>query len=139
MYSMTSYVFEMRGHRSSTLGGRIKIESGIGLLGGKWTKVWHVTKNAQKDSLNPENEARMQKYGYHANEEWDRRLLFCVRKGIWEDGEGREVAREARPGEFEVCEAVGREGWRRDLAVSCWVMKVWMGEGLRWENDVKGW
>jgi hypothetical protein len=131
--------YEMRGHRSSTLGGLIKAECGKSLLGGKWTKIFHMTKNARKDSLNVENEARMQKYGYHADDEWDKRLLFSVKKGNWEDGEGRVVAKEGKRGEMEICETIGEEGWKRDLAVSCWVMQIWMRDGLRWVNDVKGW
>jgi hypothetical protein len=147
MYTMNCYElldtgyrsFEMRGLRSSTLRGTIKAETGKGLLGGRWTKIWHLTKNAKKDSLNVENEARMQKYGYHAKDEWDKRLLFCVKKGVWEDGEGKIVAREGTKGEVDICDAIGDEGWRRDLLVTCWVLQIWMRDGLRWENDVKGW
>lgn len=131
--------YEMRGHRSSTLGGTIKIESGKSLWGGKWVKIWHLTKNARKDSLNPDNEARMQKYGYHSGDEWDKMLLFCVKRGVWTDSEEREVAWESSSGEFEVDERTGREGWKRDLAVSCWVLKTWVCGGLRWDDDVKGW
>ncbi|KAF2680740.1 hypothetical protein K458DRAFT_421086 [Lentithecium fluviatile CBS 122367] len=147
MYTMNCYEligtgyrsYEMRGYRSSTLGGIIKAESGKSLLSGKWTKIWHMTKNSRKDSLNVENEARLQKYGYHADDEWNKRLLFYVKKGIWENGEGRVVAQEGKKGEVEVCETIGNEGWKRDLVVSCWIMQMWMREGLRWTNDVKGW
>ncbi|ORX96650.1 hypothetical protein BCR34DRAFT_593787 [Clohesyomyces aquaticus] len=144
MYTMTSH--EMRGLRSSTLGGIIRLETGSSLLSGKWIKVLHVTKNRRKDSMNAENEARMQRYGYHEDEEWDKRVVFCVRRGRWEDGEGRGVAVEmetqAEEGkgssrEFEILGEV--TGPRRDLLVSCWVWKTWVLEGLRWEGDVKGW
>lgn len=131
--------YEMKGHRSSTIGGSIKVETGRTLLGAKCIKMWHVTKNVRNDALNPENEARVQKYGYHAKDEWDRKLLFTVKKGVWEDGKGREVGRETGKGEFEVGEWVGKQSWRRDLAVSCWLLKTWMGRGLRWEDDVRGW
>ena len=134
MYTITTY--EMRGHRSSTLGGSIQLETGKGVLGGRWTKIWQLTKNARRDSLNPENEARIQKYGYHAQEEWDKRLLFVVRRGMWEDGGGRKIAVEGE-GAFEVLGTVSAP--RRDLLVSCWIMRVWTGEGMRWEGDVKGW
>jgi len=131
--------FEMHGLRSSTLGGTIKAESGKSLLGGKWTKMWHMTKNAKKSYMNVENEARMQKYGYHASEEWDKRLLYCVRKGVWEDGEGRVVAREGAKGGLETCDAIGNERWKMDAVVSCWVLHIWMRDGVRWKNDVRGW
>ncbi|KAF2794326.1 hypothetical protein K505DRAFT_212948, partial [Melanomma pulvis-pyrius CBS 109.77] len=131
MYTITTY--EMRGHRSSTLAGSIKLETGMSVLGAKWTKFWLFTKNARRDSLNPENEARLLKYGYHADEEWDKRLLFSVKRGVWEDGERRRVAVE-NGREFETLGEVS--GPRRDLLVSCWLKRVWMGEGIRWEDDV---
>jgi hypothetical protein len=67
LYAITTY--EMRGHRSSTLAGNIQVETGQSVLGGKWSKIWHLTRNARRDSLNPENEARLQKYGYKPEEE----------------------------------------------------------------------
>ncbi|KAF2117115.1 hypothetical protein BDV96DRAFT_19260 [Lophiotrema nucula] len=136
MYSITSY--EMRGHRSSTLPGHIKLETGGGKLsGGKWTKIWHVTKNTRRDSLNPDNDARLQKRGYQPDEEWDRRLLFFAKKGRWDDPKGDRIATE----DGDVFEFVngGMVGWRKDLLISCWVMRRWMtGDGLRWENDRRG-
>ena len=135
MYDITS--FEMRGHRASTLAGSIKLESGRELLGPKWTRIYLYRKSARRDSLNPENEARMHKFGYHADDEWDKKLLFQVKKGIWEVGEGRQVARE-HEGEFEVVD-LGLDGAKRDLLIACWLMKVWNGEGMRWEGDLKGW
>jgi hypothetical protein len=146
MYTMNCYElmntgyrsYEMKGLRSSTLGGTIKAKTGKSLLG-RWTKIYHMTKNASKDSLNVENEARMQKYGYHADDEWDKRLLFCVRKGVWQDEEGRVVAREGRRGEVDICDTLNNEGWKRDLLVACWVLCIWSRDGLRWVNDVKGW
>jgi hypothetical protein len=135
MYTITTR--EMKGHRASTLAGSIQLESGKSVLGGKWTKIWLLTKNARRDSLNPENEARILKYGYHADDEWGKRLLFSVKSGAWVDAEGRRVAVEEDGGRlFEVLEKVSRK--RRDLLVSCWVMKTWMGEGIRWEGDRTG-
>ncbi|KAF2192842.1 hypothetical protein K469DRAFT_552655, partial [Zopfia rhizophila CBS 207.26] len=37
LYAVTTY--EMRGHRSSTLGRNIQVETGGSVLGGKWTKI----------------------------------------------------------------------------------------------------
>jgi hypothetical protein len=136
--------YEMRGLRSSTLGGIVTVEAGKSVLGKKWVKVWHATKSRRKDSLNPENEERLQKYGYHAEDEWERVCLWTVRvkKGValWIDGEGRRVAMEEQGSEAEGkrFEVVGvEEAWKRDLMVACWVMKVWMG-GLRWDGDELG-
>lgn len=150
MYATTAYeipgirsTYEMRGHRSSTLAGVLKIESGSGFLKGKWTKIWQLTKNRRRDSLLADNDARMQKYGYHADDEWDKRLLFLVRKGCWQDGSGKDVAVEGEgEGEaamLEVLPNVNLEGRQMDLLVSCWVMRNWCVNGLRWEGDVRGW
>ncbi|KAF2729552.1 hypothetical protein EJ04DRAFT_66082 [Polyplosphaeria fusca] len=146
MYATTAYempglsaTYEMRGHRSTTLNGVIRFEGGSGIFSGKWTKIWQLTKNSRRDSLLTENEGRLQKYGYRADDEWDRRLLFLVRKGRWEDGDGKHVAVEEKDGAraFEVLGHV--DGPRKDLLVSCWVMRIWLQEGLRWEGDVRGW
>ncbi|KAF1999236.1 hypothetical protein P154DRAFT_232153 [Amniculicola lignicola CBS 123094] len=138
MYTIASY--EMRGHRSSTLPGSIRLESGSSFLGGKWTKIYLWTKSARRDSLNPENEARILKYGYHSRDEWDKRLMFSIKKGLWENGAGQRIAKEEEGKDGNVFELLaGYGGAQRDLAVSCWVMKVWMGAGMRWQGDVKGW
>ncbi|KAF2009484.1 hypothetical protein BU24DRAFT_75788 [Aaosphaeria arxii CBS 175.79] len=140
MYTITT--FDMRGLRSSTLGGSIQFESGGGLLGGKWVKVWHLRKTRKRNSLNPENERKIEKYGYHSRDEWDKQLLFLVKKGIWEDGEGRKVAIEDGNG-FEIVDpkVKDQEGanWKRDLMVASWIMRMWRVDGIRWENDIKGW
>jgi len=111
------------------LDGIITFDMGVGLTSSKSKakmKVWHSIRNTRRDALDPANEARMRKYGYRAEEEWDRRLLFSVKKGVWRDSKDKEVAREAREGEMRVTEVVGGEGWKRDLVVSCWVVKAWM-------------
>ncbi|KAJ4298859.1 hypothetical protein N0V90_004102 [Kalmusia sp. IMI 367209] len=94
-----SRTFEMRGRRSSALSGIVTFHSSKNLLGRGGVKVWHWTRSATRDALRPENEARMNKYGYRAEEEWNKRLLFSV-KGVfggweweevaWEDGKGIE-------------------------------------------------
>ncbi|KAF2870116.1 hypothetical protein BDV95DRAFT_575087 [Massariosphaeria phaeospora] len=140
MYSVSAYDGSMRGHRSSTIGGLITLETVKGLRGGRTTKIHRVTKNRRRDSLNPENEARMQRYGYQAKDEWDKNMLFCVKRGEWEDDEGVRIAVEGDGrSELDILARVEGRGWWRDLVVSCWVMRVWASDGLRWEGDVKGW
>jgi hypothetical protein len=135
MYTITSY--GMKGHRSSTLAGSIQLESGKRLLGGQRTKIWLHTKNARRSCLNPENEARLIKYGYHTDDEWDKRLLFSVKRGVWMDGDGRKVAiEEDNRAQFEVLGRVDRK--QRDLLVSCWIMRAWMMWEIRWEGDRTG-
>ncbi|PVI01039.1 hypothetical protein DM02DRAFT_628057 [Periconia macrospinosa] len=149
MYTMTVFdnvhvvgpkYYEMKGNRNRTIPGVIKAEFGAPSLTGRTLKIWHLTKSVQKDSLNPVNEAKMQKYGWKSESEWDKRLLFTVKKGCWEDKDGKVVARDGDDGkELKIVEGMKWEaGWRRDLIVSCWVYKAWT-EGLRWAGDVRGW
>jgi hypothetical protein len=58
-----------------------------------------------------------------------------VRRGVWEDGEGKKVAAEAGEGSFEILGNV--LGPQRDLMVSCWAMKMWMSNGIEWDADMK--
>ncbi|KAF2713791.1 glycosyltransferase family 31 protein [Pleomassaria siparia CBS 279.74] len=92
MYKMTGY--EIRGYRSSTVAGSIKPESGMGMLDGKWTKIWLV--------------------GYCADDDWNKRMLFSSKRGTWEDGDGRRI--------LSILGMTRRPN--RDLLVSCWVMKL---------------
>lgn len=93
----------------------------------------------------------MLKYGYHASAEWNRELLFRVRKGRWRDDAGHIVAVEAGENEgereFRIVEeeiegqemgngSYGVSGPRRDLLVACWMARVWTVEGLRWVGDL---
>ncbi|KAF2734691.1 hypothetical protein EJ04DRAFT_512381 [Polyplosphaeria fusca] len=130
---------EMRGHRESTLNGYVALETGKTVLGTKFAKFWHCTRNRERDSLRPENEARLRMYGYKPESEWDQKLLFMVKRSRWEDEGGKEVARDDGL-DFTIGEGVIKddEGWKRDLLVSCWVWKMWIVEGLRWEGDIEG-
>ncbi|KAF2200306.1 hypothetical protein GQ43DRAFT_79922 [Delitschia confertaspora ATCC 74209] len=124
--------------RETAARGKIVLESGMGITG-KWWKIYRVTKSPWRDSLNPKNQARLQKYGYHAADEWDKRLLFVVRKGgTWVDNEGKRVGAELTesksPGEVFTVEGEVEEK-RRDLLVACWLMKLWVVKGVRWEGD----
>ncbi|OCL06279.1 hypothetical protein AOQ84DRAFT_390292 [Glonium stellatum] len=129
MYTISEY--DMRGLRESTLRGIIKIEQGSGLRG-RYCKFWHLTKNAANDMLRSENEAKMQKYGYHVRDEWNKDLLFCIKKGKWKDDIGDVVAIE-QDMDFKIQTIVN--GMRRDLLVACWVARIWFAQGLRWEES----
>ncbi|KAF2495005.1 hypothetical protein BU16DRAFT_51983 [Lophium mytilinum] len=126
---------ELRGLRAGTLDGRIELTSGAGVRG-RWWKFWHVVRSQRFDALDPANEARIQKYGYRAEDEVERRVLFLVIRGDWWSGEGQKVAVEqgaekGGQGGIKVLDAAGDKR-RRDLVVACWVMRAWMGGGVRW-------
>lgn len=81
--------------------------------------------------LRAENEAKMHKYGYHAEDEWNKDLLFCVKKGKWKDNWG-DVAAIEEGKDFKIQTVV--DGPRRDLLVACWVARMWSVQGLRWDE-----
>lgn len=130
LYTMTA--FEMRGSAVSDLTGSIQITSGRTLWGGSWTKIWHITRPRGDAIGNSEVKlhGRLRRRYY----EGDKTLLYSVRKGVWEDGEGTVVAREDK-GILEVAGMWVREVGRRDLVVGCWVMKGWIERELRWEGE----
>jgi hypothetical protein len=129
LYSMTS--FDMRGQNPDALEGSCQVTSGSSLWGGQWTRIWHVTKC----------KAQHRDCGYRGTCEPEKHLLFLVKKGVWEDNEGKVVAREERGASgkstdekvLEMVDVEAQDRDRRDLAVACWVMRLWIAEELRWE------
>ncbi|KAJ9654338.1 hypothetical protein H2201_009017 [Coniosporium apollinis] len=126
---------EIRGCRASTLPGLVRLEKGSSLTAGKWWKFWHLTRNKANDSLREENEKKMQKYGYHADEEWNRQVLFRAnaklgRKDVeWCGGDGRVVAVESG----EAFRILGQlDGLMRDLLVACWAARCWSSGEMKW-------
>ena len=141
--------FEMRGKKAGTLPGSIQMTSGESLWGGQWTRIWHVTKCKAKHHV----------CDYRGACEPEKHLLYCVKKGVWEDAEGVVVAREEIGSEglgtanasrsgmgmgvekdgkklvLEMADEIEKDGRKRDLVVACWVMKLWMAEELRWEGN----
>ncbi|KAF2029878.1 hypothetical protein EK21DRAFT_112553 [Setomelanomma holmii] len=135
---------EMRGRGSSDIDGSIQVTSGCTLWGGTWTKIWHVSKPGRRDSWNSETNFdqwnRSRPGPGRASYDGDRILLYSIRKGVWEDGDGTIVAREekSRIGRLdrilEITEPWARDKERRDLVVACWILRIWSGEGIRWEG-----
>lgn len=117
--------YEMKGERSRTVPGVIK--PGTSLLGRSF-KLYHCTKPASRDALDPANVAKMQKYGYKSEDEWDKKLLFVVKKGRWEDGKNGALVAKEEDGDLSIEEGKWAEGWRRDLLVASWVMKRWIDD-----------
>jgi len=140
---------EMRGKKAGTLPGSIQMTSGESLWGGQWTRIWHVTRC----------KARHHVCDYRGVCEPEKHLLYCVKKGVWEDAEGVVVAREetgreglgaanacsslvrtefemnSRELALEITDETEKDGDKRDLVMACWVMKLWMAEELRWDGN----
>lgn len=121
---------EIKGCRSKCLPGYVRVDSGIG----RACKFWHMTRNEIRDSMRPENERRMQKYGYHSRDEWNRRLLYAVegrrtilsntdRTHEWKDADGKTVAIE-KEGKIEF--TVELPSRYREALFACWVGKAWI-------------
>jgi hypothetical protein len=132
LYTITG--LEMKPQRQTALREAFRLEAGSGLRGW-WCRIYRVTKNPARDSLDPRNQRRIEKYGYHPGDEWTKQLLFRVRKGVWVDAEGKKVAIEQGGAERQFQIAGKVEGAQRDLLVSCWVMREWIDRGVRWEGD----
>lgn len=142
-------IFEMRGKKAGTFPGSIQMTSGESLWGGQWTRIWHVTKCKAQHHI----------CDYRGTCEPEKRLLYCIQKGVWEDAEGVVVAREEIGKErlsaanasrsltkmgfetnrkelaLEMTDEIEKDGKKRDLVMACWVMKLWMAEELRWEGN----
>lgn len=107
----------IRGRQKGTLPGHVKLERRMGKC-----KFWHMTRNEAGDALKKENERKIQKYGYHAKDEWHKNLLFSVQKHVWRDATGSVIASETRDGfkmerVLDICE--------RDVLITCWAAKRW--------------
>ena len=141
--------FEMRGKKAGTLPGSIQMTSGESLWGGQWTRIWHVTRCKAQHHV----------CDYRGACEPEKHLLYCVKKGVWEDTDGVVVAREETGMEglgaanalspimktdfdtngkelvLEMTDEIEKDGKKCDLLMACWVMKLWMAEELRWEGN----
>jgi hypothetical protein len=139
-------LFEMRGRKAGTLPGSIQMTSGKSLWGSQSMRFWHVTRC----------KAKHHDCDYRGVCEPEKHLLYCVKKGVWEDAEGVVVAREEMDGLgvwgangfvrkasgtygkellLEMTDDTEKDGKKRDLVMACLVMKLWMAEELRWEGN----
>ncbi|GKT44726.1 uncharacterized protein ColSpa_04907 [Colletotrichum spaethianum] len=89
---------EIKGCKARTLQGSVELKRTATAY-----QFWHVTKPFANDMLRPENERRLAKYGYHADEELNRELLFAAESVAllskdrwWKDGDGVCVAEETK-------------------------------------------
>jgi hypothetical protein len=156
MYSISP--FEMRGKTEDTLADSVQISSGKSLWGGQWTRLWHVKHPRRSDSHLSRTSSDTQRSNRRSIDDADKRLLFAVKKGVWEDADGMIVAREekgwgygdrllSRRGSgasangkvLEMTDYAVKDTSKRDLLVACWLMRIWTGEGVRWDGDLKGW
>jgi hypothetical protein len=127
---------EIRGRRAKTLPGLIKLHEGAGAAAN--CEFWHMTRNAANDSLRKENEKKMLKYGYHADDEWKKKKLFSSNlllggcgKIDWKNDEGKVVATEYG-NDFEVMDGVDQR--TRDALVTCFVARRWASGSLNWSR-----
>lgn len=147
LYNISEY--ETKGQKESALKGSIQLTAGKTLWGGQWTRIWHVTRC----------QAQHHDCDYRGSCEPEKHLLFCVKKGIWEDAEGVVVGQEGngRLGSWvregfarwkgsgsgsenenrvlEMVDSVRRDKSKSDVLVACWVMRLWMAGEYTWEDN----
>jgi hypothetical protein len=124
---------EIRGRRAKTLPGHISLNQN--------GEFWHITRNPAGDALKKENEKKIQKYGYHSDDEWNKKLLFsaAVRPGDakydWHDGAHQVVAHETNRN-FDIANVVDQR--TKDTLVTCWVARRWGAGVVSWGSSEAG-
>lgn len=129
---------EIKGWRASTLPGSVHM-----VVQGRRCCFFHRMRNPANDMLRPENRRKMEKHGYHGEQEWTRTLLFAATRGgrgedgrklqaEWRDAEDKMVARE---GDEAIAFEKILDPKLRDLLVSCWIARSWQAGTLKWESE----
>ncbi|KAL0941352.1 fumarylacetoacetate hydrolase [Colletotrichum truncatum] len=122
---------EIRGCKARTLPGFVELKKTATSY-----QFWHITRNEANDMLRPENQRRMEKYGYHAKDEIARELLFAgetvallSKDTKWRDGNGVCVATESKG---KMSFVVDLPAQMKDALLACWVSKCWLQGSLDW-------
>jgi hypothetical protein len=132
--------------RVESVGGGLKSKPGLS-PSGILARFWHVTRNEAMDSLRPENRERMEKRGYHAEDELKERLLFEVArmpgkgrrmslgwgfnggaqaKYEWRDVDGQLVGEESeRTSWLRLVDGEGMGVKIREALITCWAARCW--------------
>ena len=134
--SMDKCRVQIRGRKAGTLRGYIEMSQQSGR--DRETCVFrHCVKSVKNDALREENQKKIQKYGYHADDEWEKKILFStrgVKEGVveWTGEMGEVMASEN--GDVLNIEAKVTERIR-DTLVTCWAAKRWAALTLSWEDS----
>ncbi|KAL6710308.1 hypothetical protein ACN47E_009254 [Coniothyrium glycines] len=123
--------FDMHDHVS---GSCVQMSSGRTLWGREWTRFWQVKRYQLQDNEDVGEGSKSLRRASKDSFETTRKLLFVVRKGVWEDAEGITVAHEEVDGcrrELSILDAAAKDASMRDSVVACWLMRIWMTEGIR--------
>lgn len=112
---------EIKGFRASTLKGYVRVEK-TNVLGKKSYSFWHHTRNEERDALKDENRARLERRGYHAQDEWNSSLLLQVKCDVWTGGVGQ-VKAKVEQDTLSLNSCVDKK--TKDLLVTCWLVTCW--------------
>jgi hypothetical protein len=135
-----SAIFEIRGSKNRTLSGTINVEQGVTPRLERYWKFWQVTRNEDGDSLRRENAKKIERYGYHSKEEWNKDLLFMAKgTGLinsskvrtWIGRKGRVVAVEIE-GRLEI--TAGVSVGTKEVLLACWATKLWVSSQISWDQ-----
>lgn len=147
--------FEGGGFLGSGLAGGGSKNGGTGVGGGgsgrsgrhrsllRSCKFWYMTKKTDRELKGAAHEWKlMSKYGYSPEYDWNKRLLFTVRRKValgknkgyeWKDGKGRLVAVETAEGRLDITgTAAAMSDHSREALLACWVGKAWAAGALTW-------
>ncbi|GJC89777.1 hypothetical protein ColLi_12615 [Colletotrichum liriopes] len=131
LFPWSSPEIEIRGCKARTLRGYVELKKTTTAY-----QFWHITRNVTNDMLRPENERRLAKYGYHADEELNRELLFAAESVAllskhkrWKDGDGVCVAEETTGTLSLVVDLIPQ---RKDALLACWAARCWLSGSLNW-------
>jgi hypothetical protein len=135
-----TYGAEIRGARQRTLQGTIFLRQKISInLKRTWNAV-HITRKELGCSKR-EHERRIQKYGYHPDEEWEETLLFTAQSDRrkmatqveWTDGNGETIAVELNIGDLNVIAPLDMS--LKEALLACWSTKLWLLDAIFWEME----
>jgi hypothetical protein len=143
LYAFRKQQIHIRGRKAGTLQGHIELNP----QGKEGFDYRHCTQPASKHWSREENIRKMHKWGYHADDEWEKRLLFTCRMT------GRDGTMEWRYKD-ELLDTVSVVAYEvngelvlqkqvperiRDVLVTCWAVKNWVTKKLESETplDVK--
>ncbi|WYZ36837.1 hypothetical protein EsH8_II_000343 [Colletotrichum jinshuiense] len=131
LFPWASPEIAIRGCKARTLQGYVELKKTATSY-----QFWHITRNLANDMLKPENERKMIKYGYRADDELTRKLLFAAEQvellskdKKWKDDKGLCVAMETK-GTLNL--TADLDAQKKDALLACWVARCWLVGTLNW-------
>lgn len=133
-FSSTTNV-HIRGCKARTLRGHIELADLSKRTGA--CRFWHLRR--KDDAAIDASQGKMRKWGYKAEDEWNKDLLFVAGTESakspgrpWKDGVGKLVAVESGS-DLEFVGSVGQR--EKEALLACWATRRWVLNQLEWLAD----